>query len=149
MGLKALSLSFLLFGAPALACQPSNEASKAVLDATNALRAAKSIGPLSLSDDLTRAAQAHACEMAKRGVMTHEGANGSSVRDRVRATGYAWRFVAENVAYGYNSPPDVVSGWEGSRGHRRNMLSRDAEDIGVGVWEAGGRLYWAMVLGRR
>jgi len=98
---------------------------------------------------LTRAAQAHACDMARRNKMTHTGAEGSSVGDRVRAQGYQWRFVAENVAFGYATVQDVVSGWNGSPGHRQNMLAGRATEVGIGRWVNGGRTYWVMVLASR
>ena len=69
--------------------------------------------------------------MADIGKMTHAGAGSSSAGDRARAAGYRWRFVAENVAWGQEDAPRVVAGWGASAPHRRNILSKDAKEIGL------------------
>ena len=85
--------------------------------------------------------------MADIGKMTHAGAGSSSAGDRARAAGYRWRFVAENVAWGQEDAPRVVAGWGASAPHRRNILSKDAKEIGV-VLRHGktGQAYWTLLL---
>jgi uncharacterized protein YkwD len=115
---------------------------------TNALRHAEGRGVLLVDAALTVAAQAQACHMARSGRMGHAGPGGSGVGERAGAAGYAWGGIAENVAAGQRDAGAVAAGWRRSPGHRRNMLDPAAQHIGLGVAEAGGRLYWAMVLGR-
>ena len=140
-----------LAAAPAAAagCDvPANAAKYAgtVVQQTNGLRAGVGAVRLRADPALTRAAQRHACDMARRGVMTHNGSGGTRPSDRVRAEGFSWRFVAENVAYGHPGPQHVTQGWVNSPGHRRNMLDRRAQRVGVAVAMRGNVPFWAMVL---
>lgn len=137
----------------ALACQvPANAAilRAEVIALTNLQRKAKSLPPVAEDPALAAAAQAHACDNAGIRRMSHQGSDGSTLADRMKRHGYAFREAYENVAAGFFDAPSVMSGWMGSKGHRRNILSRGARDIGIGV-AAGkdGQLYWTMDLGRR
>jgi uncharacterized protein YkwD len=108
----------------------------------NGFRADSGRAPLVESPVATRAAEAHAADMASGGFFSHEGSDGSSVGDRLARAGCRWTAVAENIAKGQRSATDVVAGWAGSPGHRRNMLGR----YGVyGAARAGD--VWVLVLG--
>lgn len=111
----------------------------------NALRAQHGLRPLVQSEKLQRAAERHAQDMAKRGYFSHTGANGSGIAERARAVGFRYCSLAENIARGHGSLGAVMSGWNGSRGHRRNMLNRDAQEFGLA--RAAGNI-WVMKLGR-
>ncbi|MEO0541322.1 MAG: CAP domain-containing protein, partial [Cyanobacteria bacterium P01_A01_bin.105] len=69
-----------------------------LLNLTNAERAAAGVPPLRLSTQLGQAAQAHAADMARHRTLSHQGSNGSSMVDRIEATGYDYRAIGENVA---------------------------------------------------
>jgi uncharacterized protein YkwD len=62
------------------------------------------------------------------------------------ARGYAWGFAAENVAFGQYDPLQVFTAWEGSEGHRLNMLTDKAADYGFGVARNHIGPYWVLVL---
>ncbi|MEM9639194.1 MAG: CAP domain-containing protein [Pseudomonadota bacterium] len=111
--------------------------------ALNSYRADKGRAPLAYSDRLENAARVHAQDMVARGFFDHRGSDGSNVGQRVSRQGYGWCFVAENIAKGQRSMADVVQAWANSRGHRRNMLSRQAREFAL--VEAPGRI-WVMVL---
>lgn len=111
----------------------------------NAYRSEKGRPALSVSPRLTRAAAGHAADMAARGFFNHTGSGGSSIGDRVRAQGYGFCFVAENIAKGQGSLDQVLSGWAASEGHNRNMLAREAREFGL---VRGPGNLWVMVLGR-
>lgn len=142
----------LLSPALAKACQapPDAPALRAeVIALTNQQRKTKGLPPLGEDAALAKAAQAHACDNADTGRMTHDGSDGSTLPVRVERAGYDYREVAENVAAGFIDAPSVMSGWMGSKGHRRNILNRNLRDIGIGVAiGADGQIYWAMDLGR-
>ncbi|MFR8235885.1 MAG: CAP domain-containing protein [Anaerovoracaceae bacterium] len=53
--------------------------------------------------------------------------------------------AGENIAAGYDTPQAVMNGWMNSPGHRSNILSSDFAYIGVGCYEANGRLYWTQI----
>ncbi|WP_299679369.1 CAP domain-containing protein [uncultured Roseobacter sp.] len=114
-----------------------------VTQALNDYRASQGRAPVTYSATLEAAAEAHATDMAARGFFDHRGSDGSTVGTRVRQQGYGWCFVAENIAQGQASLADVMQAWAESRGHRRNMLSRQAQEFAL--VEAPGRL-WVMVL---
>lgn len=118
---------------------------QAVVNGINSLRTT----PLVVNELLCRAAQKHSEWQAANRKMGHTGEGGSTVSDRVRAEGYVWRSLGENVAMGYRSANDVVNAWAASPGHRANMLG-NFSDLGVGVEIAGnGAPYWTAVFGDR
>ncbi len=151
IALAALCLSLSSPGL-ALACQtpPNAPALRAeVIALTNAQRKAKGLRPVGEDAALAKAAQAHACDNADSGRMSHDGSDGSTLPVRMERAGYDYREAAENVAAGFFDAPSVVSGWMGSKGHRRNIMNRNVRDIGIGVAiGADGQIYWAMDLGR-
>lgn len=117
---------------------------------TNAFRDGEDLAQLAFSAELATAAQRHACDMAVTGAFSHTGTDGSTAGERVTQAGYTWRFVAENIAYGQDKVVAVMSGWRNSPGHNRNMLHKDAKEIGIGLAEAAnGQVYWVMVLGQQ
>jgi uncharacterized protein YkwD len=106
----------------------------------NAERSERGLRKLKLSKNLTRAARRHARDMARKNYFSHTSLNGSSFVDRIRRTGYLrnanrW-FVGENLAWGTGSlstPRATVRAWMRSPGHRRNILTRTFEHIGIGI----------------
>lgn len=96
---------------------------------------------------LNEAAQTHAEDMAARGEMTHEGVDGSTVVDRLKALGYKYRRCGENVARGRYSPELVTRGWLTSPPHRKNVLGGFSQ-IGIGYATAkDGTPYWCVTFG--
>ncbi len=138
--ISALFLTLCLGAAPALA----QDMGAAAQGQTNAFRANAGLQPLRVSGALTRAAAGHARDMAQNGFFSHTGSNGSGIGDRVRAVGYGFCFIAENIAQGQSSVEQVLSSWMASTGHRRNILSEGAQEFAL-VREGD---IWVMVLGR-
>ena len=119
-----------------------------VVALTNRRRAEHGLGPLAWADRLAAAAQAHNEDMVRRGFFAHESPDGRSVADRVRAAGYDYRVVAENLAAGQRTPEEVVQGWMDSPGHRANLLHPDVREIGVAFAEGGAYgTTWTQVFG--
>lgn len=147
-----LSLALSLAAPAALACAMPPDA-PALRDAAmariNAARRAEGLRPLAPDPRLMQAAQAHACDNAGRRRMSHQGGDGSDLRDRLRRAGYGFSAANENVAMGQRSAEAVVSGWMASDGHRRNILARATRDMGLALALAGdGRLHWVFVSGQ-
>jgi len=125
-----------------------------VLDEVNAVRAKgtrcgdRSFGPapaLQLSGTLGNAASEHAADMAQHDYFEHVDLGGHSPADRVRASGYRYTLVGENIAYGPASADEVVAGWLHSPGHCENIM--DSRFIEMGLAYAPGQgtrrgLYW-------
>lgn len=133
--------------APAPATQSSGSSIPTeALDAANRERTAAGLAPLQLDDALQGAAATQAHDQANRATMSHDGNGGLAAR--VNAQGYAWSWLAENVAAGQRSPAEAMSAWMGSAPHRVNLLSPAAVHLGVdAAIAADGTWYWAMVLG--
>ena len=85
-------------------------------------------------------------------------ADGHQPGDRTAAQGYKDCIVAENIAWeldprGFSTrglAEALVTGWEKSPHHRRNMLDPDLDEIGVGVAfsPSSGRYYAVQDFGR-
>ncbi|MGW0662174.1 CAP domain-containing protein [Streptodolium elevatio] len=119
-----------------------------VIALTNAERANHGMGSLSAEPHLTQAAQAHSDDMAARDYFDHASLDGRQPADRVRATGYDYSRVAENIAAGQPTPAEVVQGWMNSPGHRANILTPELTQIGIGIAHGGSyRIYWTQVFG--
>src|SRR5690606_4036474 len=99
---------------------------------------------LALSAQLVEAAQAHSDDMLGMRTMSHTGSDGSSPGERIARTRYRASTWGENVAYGYRSVEQVMSGWLGSEGHCKNIMNPSFTEFGAG--EAG--FCWTQVFGR-
>ena len=77
---------------------------------------------------------------------SHTGSTGQSAADRVTAQGFRWCFVAENIALGQTSAAQVMDSWRNSNGHNKNMLTPNADRVGV-HFDAQGN-YWTLVLAK-
>ncbi|MFF5156880.1 CAP domain-containing protein [Streptomyces sp. NPDC000348] len=116
-----------------------------VVKLVNAERAKAGCSPVKVNTTLTKAAQDHSEDMAASGTMSHTGSDGSSPGDRITRAGYGWSTYGENVAYGYSTPAQVMTGWMNSPGHRENILNCGFEEIGVGLAQPGS--YWTQDFG--
>ena len=134
---------------------PDRVAARRIVALTNAARQRDAQPPLAVSERLTRAGEAYAREMARREWFDHIDPDGATVEQRAEVFGYAgWVFLAENLAVdsGTREPAGVVASWLRSPGHRRNILSADLEEVGVGCYAVSGdpaRLWCAQEFGTR
>ena len=63
----------------------------------NGARVSRGLPPLEWDQTMAEAARAHAADMARRGVVSHQGADGSTPNDRLRRAGVQFRFGSENI----------------------------------------------------
>ncbi len=124
-------------GASGAASLPS-----AVVDLTNAERAAAGCPPVAFDARLTAAAQLHSEDMVAQDYFSHQSLDGRSPWDRAKAQRYP-NPGAENIAKGQASAEDVMRAWMDSPGHRANILNCDLREIGVGVADRT----WTQVFG--
>ncbi len=107
---------------------------KVALAEVNQLRHTAGHEPLASNGLLDHAAQLHAEDMLRREFYDHVSPDGDTVRNRARAAGFRGsRQLAENIAKGLFTPDEVVRRWMNSSGHRRNILRRNATEVGLGV----------------
>ena len=94
--------------------------------------------PLGPSLVLSRSAQAHAADLGRTGEMSHRGSDGSDLSRRIERYGVWTGSIAENLAFGVESPLQIVvmlliDEGVASRGHRRNILDPKLRYAGVGI----------------
>jgi uncharacterized protein YkwD len=153
-GLLLLPLALLRPAVPAIAGgAPDNAAPQAtrVLELTNAERAKAGLPPLTLSTQLSQAAQQYSQVLATDACFAHTCGPVPEMIQRDAEAGYTgWTAVGENIAAGYPSPEAVVAGWMASPGHRANILNPDYHELGVGL-AGGGKFgaYWTQEFGAR
>ena len=99
-------------------------------------------GALRLSAALGAAAEHHSREMARRGRLYH-----SDLRRNARGHGYGGASLAENVGYGAAAASAMLRAWQGSPGHRRNLLDGDYTAVGIARAQGDGAWYWTTVFG--
>jgi len=121
-----------------------------LLRLTNLERQKQGLAPLKLSAQLSRAAQLHGTDMATNNYFSHTGRNGSSLGDRVKAIGYKYSRVGENIAAGRSTPEGTMKQWMNSAGHRANILNPRFTEIGFGYANTSNsryQHYWVQVFG--
>jgi len=105
-----------------------------VVKYTNTERAKAGLPALTTNNLLNQAAQTHSQKMATQDFYDHQGEDGKWHDDRITATGYDADYSSENIAAGQTTPKQVVESWMSSSGHRRNILSPEVTQIGVGYY---------------
>jgi hypothetical protein len=115
----------------------TTEGVSAVDEAINALRSLKrSLGPVRLSEGLTRAAEEHVHDTGARGIVGHTGSRGTDPATRISHFGNWTGSVSEDISYGQADPPGVIMQFlidDGvrNRGHRDSILNPQWRFAGV------------------
>jgi uncharacterized protein YkwD len=122
------------------------------LKAINDYRAQNNLPAYTLNDQLAKAAQSHANDMACNSLTGHTGSNGSTPESRVKDAGYVYSQVSENVQYSY--PPltgaGVVNYWINDKTdlrHGRNLVSDTFTQVGIGYSFFNNFGYYVLVFG--
>lgn len=148
----ACAIAFIVAAPAEERAQPEplrlSRAERLILDLTNKARAARQLSALRPNPTLFAVARPHSANMARHGKMAHQ-LDGKGPAERVRAAGYPYWVVGENVAYGSAnvSVASIFDGWMHSPHHRDNILHRDFEDIGIGIADKNGYAYYTQVFG--
>ncbi len=133
--------------------------SERILELTNHARAAARLcgskrvpaAPrLRLQRGLERAANVHARDLAKRGTLSHRGADGSSPSLRAARANYVWHEIGENVAAGQTTPEAAVQGWLDSPLHCANLMNPSFTEMGLGYavnLDSPDGIYWVQLFG--
>ena len=96
---------------------------------------------LILNSKLTSASYKHSQDMSENQFLEHISSNGDTLVERMKAVGYAWSAVGENLAHNQKTIQQVIEDWLSSPGHCSNLMSSDYTQAGVAVvnW------YWTQV----
>ena len=119
-----------------------------VIDRVNAIRREKGLAELEPLPALSRIARDYSRRMSEEDFVGHTDPQGKGLDDRLLGAGLSFRTIAENIAQSTNMPDPVeaaVEGWMESKGHRRNILSEEFTQTGVGIWKDGGTYIFTQI----
>jgi uncharacterized protein YkwD len=107
-----------------------------VMDLVNVERTSRGLAPVAYESRLTQAAEAYAQVLTVHDWFSHVGPDGSTVVDRVTATGFPFDTqLGEVLAWGADwSPEGIVQAWMDSPAHREQLLEPIYRRAGVGCY---------------
>ncbi|WP_371664385.1 CAP domain-containing protein [Streptomyces sp. NBC_00280] len=116
----------------------------------NSARATAGSPPVSLDARLCAAARAHAADMASTGRLGTESRDGTSVHQRVTATGYTYLTVGEHLVSGPRTPEEFVDYCLRTEQARRTLHEPAFTQVGL-AYVTGSRTgdtYWTALWAR-
>ena len=115
-----------------------------IVELVNEERAKAGLSEVALDPAITQAANIRAREIKQS--FSHTRPNGKKFSSVLQEQGISFRGSGENIAWGQQSPEEVMTAWMNSSGHRANILKPAYKKIGVGHYQdANGRHYWAQL----
>ncbi|CRK81028.1 CAP domain-containing protein [Neobacillus massiliamazoniensis] len=114
-----------------------------VINLTNAERKKNGLPPLTADSSLSRVAQTKTNDMEAKHYFSHTSPTYGSPFDMMRDFGISYSSAGENIAMGQTTAQQVVTAWMNSEGHRKNILSPNYTNIGVGFTSDGN--YWSQM----
>lgn len=118
------------------ATQYANE----VLRLVNIERSKQGLSQITISKQLVSPANTRAVEIKKQ--FSHTRPDGREWSTVLNDYNVSVNYGGENLAYGYNTAESVMEGWMNSPGHRANILNKNFNQIGIGVYvDASGVVY--------
>jgi uncharacterized protein YkwD len=123
---------------------------KDLIALTNRSRAAAGLKALKIDSTLTSVARWRSKDMITRDYFSHDIPGYGSVFKKLDAKGYCYKVAGENI--GWNTYPDDVATaaihkmFMDSSSHRKNILGRAWDVIGVGAYQGpGGKKMWTVL----
>lgn len=92
------------------------------------------VPPLHWNAKLARSAQNHATDMAEKHYFNHNGLDGKTPAERVKAAGYTGWGGWENIFVGYRGESDAalaMETWMNSPGHCKNLMNPEITEVGM------------------
>jgi uncharacterized protein YkwD len=118
------------------------------LDLVNAVRAQAGVPALTLSAELTAAADTHARDMAAQLRAWNFGSDRSSPQTRAERAGFVGLVTGEDVAETFFDNVEIFQAWVKDPLSKEAMLNPDATHMGLGWYqEENGKLWWVMDIG--
>jgi hypothetical protein len=137
--LAATLLPIFLIPSP-FAAQKLSENERALFDAANRERGAKSLPALQWDEALAVAARKHANRMAFYNLVEHQLSGEPDLEARLALAGARFSIIPENIAVASN-PETIHAGWMDSPGHRRNILNPNLTAVGIAAVRGSGGLF--------
>lgn len=136
MAVKGLTLLFVLHYPITAWMTPNVSASEGqrIITLTNNLRASVSAGNLAENQKLNQAAYAKVQDMFLKQYFAHRNPDGLGLDYFARQGGYSGYYViGENLAVGYDTADGVMTAWQKSPTHYKNLVETVYRDIGVSM----------------
>lgn len=111
----------------------TNTSPAGLLSATNTQRINGGVGALTANSKLASAAQAKANDMVARDYWSHVTPDGKQPWAFITAAGYQYVSAGENLAYGFLTSGDTITGWMNSPSHRENLMNGKFTEVGFGI----------------
>lgn len=118
---------------PAVLGDKASVSTEDLLRYTNMQREANGLKPLTLNQQLSKAAQLKAEDMFAKDYWAHVSPDGTTPWVFIKKSGYDYLYAGENLARGYDTSASIVDAWMHSPTHRDNLLSSNYTDIGFAI----------------
>ena len=128
----------------------SSSSERELIALTNRSRASAGLRSLKVDSTLTSVARWRSRDMIERDYFSHDIPGYGDVFKKLDSKGYCYQLAGENI--GWNTYPDgdataaIHEMFMDSSGHRRNILNRRWEVIGVGAYKGSdGKKMWTVL----
>ncbi|WP_019123971.1 CAP domain-containing protein [Brevibacillus massiliensis] len=107
-----------------------------IFDLVNVSRYRNQLPPLDWNEQVASVAQSHSHDMSDAHFFDHISAStGLDPFERLKFSRVAYQAAGENIAAGYPDAIEAHEGWMNSPSHRKNILSKEFTQLGVGVYD--------------
>lgn len=117
-----------------------------VIRLVNVERSKRGLPALKANWELSRVARYKSQDMINKNYFSHTSPTYGSPFAMMESFGIRYSAAGENIAYGQQTPQEVMNAWMNSTGHRNNILSSSFSEIGVGLAKnRNGVCYWTQM----
>jgi hypothetical protein len=134
LGIAVFAVVFsLAFSLVALANEPLGITKEEVIQMVNDSREKEGVKVLAENEKLSQAAAAKAEDMLKENYFAHNSPSGKTPWFWIEQAGYDYHYAGENLAMDFKNADEQHSAWMKSPTHKKNILNKDFQEIGVAV----------------
>ncbi len=119
----------------AVSTEPSPGLASQLVTELNQIREVHHLPLLLIDERLVAAARVKAATLAREQRFDHRLSDGRSPWELIRASGYRYELVGENLAIGFSNSGDITRAWLNSPTHRANLLDAGFSDVGIATAE--------------
>jgi len=111
----------------------TNITSEQLLELVNQKRKENGLTSLSISPELSSAAQSKAKDMFAKDYWAHNSPDGKTPWVFFKDANYNYVYAGENLARGFNTGEEVTNAWMASPDHKANVLSQNYTEVGFAI----------------
>lgn len=117
-------------------------------ESINALRQARSLGPVALDSNLIASAATHARDMSVQNRPWLFGSDGSSPPERAQRAGFTGPLIGELISETYETELETLAAWMEKPDGRSILMDPTAQRIGFAWYqEPAGKIWWTLSVG--